>query len=62
MLTLELPDYALSHPAATFYQSGAFRMAGSREDCEQCARAIGGLYCLITDGRAVIRFDFEDRE
>ena len=59
MLTLNLPDGADQFDAAAFTQSGEFLLCGHREACEQAAIDAGGLYCIIVNGRAVIRGDFE---
>jgi len=59
MLNLEIPADSLPADAAVFIQDGEFVAAGHREECEQKAIAIGGLYCWIVKGRPVIRFDFE---
>lgn len=59
MLTLTLPEGAEQFDAAAFSQTGEFLMCGHREECEQRAIDAFGLYCLIINGRAVIRGDFE---
>lgn len=59
MLNLQLPEGGAQFDAAVFTQTGAFVQVGHREECEQKAEEIGGLYCWIVDGRAVIRSDFE---
>jgi len=58
-LNLQLPEGGTQFDAAVFTQAGNFVQVGSREECEQKAESIGGLYCWIVDGRAVIRGDFE---
>lgn len=59
MLNLQLPEGADQFDAAVFTQSGEFVMCGHREECEQRAEVDGGLYCWISNGRAVVRTDFE---
>lgn len=59
MLNLQLPEGGAQFDAAVFDQAGAFVQVGPREECEQKAEEIGGLYCWIVDGRAIIRSDFE---
>ena len=58
-LNLQLPEGGDQFDAAVFSQSGEFVQVGSREECEQKAQSVGGLYCWIVGGRAVIRGDFE---
>jgi hypothetical protein len=62
MLSLQLPKDALPADAAVFTQAGEFVSSGHREQCEADAEAIGGLYCWVDNGRAVIRHDFERAE
>ena len=59
MLTLTLPDGAEQFDAAAFTQTGEFIKCGHREECEQAAINVNGLYCIIVNGKAVIRGDFE---
>lgn len=61
MLNLQLPEGADQFDAAAFTQDGEFLICGHREECEQKAESIGGLYCLIIGGKAVIRGDFEGK-
>lgn len=58
MLNLQLPE-STEFPASVFDQSGEFIMSGNREECEQHAEEIGGLYCWNVNGKPVIRSDFE---
>jgi len=59
MLNLRIPADHFPADAAVFTQAGEFVAAGHREECEQKAEKIGGLYCWIDNGRPVIRTDFE---
>ena len=61
MLNLQLPEGADQFDAAAFTQSGEFIKCGHREECEQAAIEVCGLYCIVVNGRAVIKSDFEDR-
>lgn len=61
MLNLQLPEGADQFDAAAFTQDGEFLICGHREECEQKAESIGGLYCGISGGKAVIRGDFEGK-
>lgn len=61
-LNLQLPEGGEQFDAAVFTQHGKFVQVGHREECEQAAEKIGGLYCWIVDGKAVIRGDFEAEE
>lgn len=58
-LNLQLHEGGDQFDAAVFTQAGKFVQVGHREECEQAAEKIGGLYCWIVNGRAVIRSDFE---
>lgn len=62
MLNLEIPEGEEISPAAVFGQDGEFVEAGSREQCELTAQDIGGLYCWIVDGKAVIRHDYQPED
>lgn len=59
MLNLTIPADQLPADAAVFTQAGKFVAAGHREECEQQAISIGGLYCWVVNGQPVIRNDFE---
>lgn len=59
MLNLTIPADHFPADAAVFTQAGEFVEAGHREECEQKAEEIGGLYCWVDNGRPVIRTDFE---
>ena len=61
-LNLQLPEGGDQFDAAVFTQSGAFVQVGHREECEQAAEKIAGLYCWVVGGRPVIRSDFEREE
>jgi hypothetical protein len=58
-LDLMVPASARPADAAVFRQDGAYVMAGHREACEEVAREIGGLYCWLSNGRVVVRTDFD---
>lgn len=59
-MKLILPEDGTGFNAAVFKQDGSFVMAGHREECEQTAEEIGGLYCLISGAnRVIVRTDFE---
>lgn len=61
-LNLQLPEGGEQFKAAVFKQDGTFVQVGHREECEQKAQSIGGLYCWIVNGKPVIWGDFEDAE
>ena len=57
-MTLTLPDGADKFDAAAFTSKGVWVHCGHREECEDLARDIGGLYCWIDRDRAILRHDY----
>ena len=56
--TLALPEGADRFIAAVFTQHGEWVHSGHREECEDMAQNIGGLYCWLDRGRAILRRDY----
>jgi hypothetical protein len=61
MLNLQLPE-PTDFPASVFDQTGTLIFVGPRENCEQLAEQVGGLYCYNINGKPIIRKDFEVTE
>ena len=59
MLNLVLPEGSEGFDAAVFDQEGNWIQSGHREACEGKAEDIRGLYCLVINGKAIIKKDFE---
>ena len=57
-ITLTLPEGADQFDAAVFTRTGEWVHCGHREECEDLAKDIGGLYCWIHRGRAILRHDY----
>lgn len=57
-LTLTLPEGADQFVAAVFTATGEWVHSGHREECEDLAQSIGGLYCWLDHGRAILRHDY----
>jgi len=57
-LTLRLPE-PTDFPASVFDQDGTLIFMGPRENCEQLAEKVGGLYCWNVNGKPIIRRDYE---
>lgn len=57
-IKLTLPDGAYEYEAAVFTQHGEWVHCGHREECEDMAKDIDGLYCWINRGKAILRHDY----
>ena len=57
-MTLTLPEGADQFDAAVFTQHGEWVHCGHKEECEDLARDIGGLYCWVDRDRAILRHDY----
>ena len=57
-MTLTLPSGANAFNAAVFTRTGAWVHCGHREECEDLAQSIGGLYCWIDRDSAILRHDY----
>ena len=57
-MTLILPEGAGTFDAAVFTRTGEWVHCGHEEECEDLASDIGGLYCWIDRGRAILRRDY----
>lgn len=57
-LTLTWPEGADQFVAAVFTATGEWVHSGHREECEDLAQDINGLYCWIDRDRAILRHDY----
>ena len=57
-LTLTLPEGAETFDAAVFTRTGEWVHCGHKEECEDLAQDIGGLYCWVDRDRAILRRDY----